>query len=109
MNSLNQLLEGKTLSQQDSKGFFQRLVKGELNDTQISAALVAMKMRGETPAELAGAAEAVLDVCKPFNRPDQVVVDSCGTGGDGSNTINIYNAVSSTTYTIFTKLTINIT
>ncbi|MBL4742036.1 MAG: anthranilate phosphoribosyltransferase [Idiomarina sp.] len=89
MNSLNQLLEGKTLSQQDSKGFFQRLVKGELNDTQISAALVAMKMRGETPAELAGAAEAVLDVCKPFNRPDQVVVDSCGTGGDGSNTINI--------------------
>ncbi|HAD47983.1 MAG TPA: anthranilate phosphoribosyltransferase, partial [Idiomarina sp.] len=50
MNSLNQLLEGKTLSQQDSKGFFQRLVKGELNDTQISAALVAMKMRGETPA-----------------------------------------------------------
>lgn len=89
MKSLNQLLEGQSLSQQDSKSFFQRLVKGELNDTQISAALVAMKMRGETPAELAGAAEAVLEVCKPFSRPDQVVIDSCGTGGDGSNTINI--------------------
>lgn len=89
MNSLNQLLEGKALSQPDSKAFFQRLVKGELNDTQISAALVAMKMRNETPAELAGAAEAVLEVCKPFNRPRQTVVDSCGTGGDGSNTINI--------------------
>lgn len=89
MKSLDQLLNGQTLSQQDSKAFFQRLVKGELNDTQISAALVAMKMRGETPAELAGAAEAVLEVCKPFQRPQQTVVDSCGTGGDGSNTMNI--------------------
>lgn len=89
MNILNQLLNGETLSQADSKKLFQHLVKGELNDIQISAALVAMKMRGETPAELAGAAEAVLAACKPLQRPQQFVVDSCGTGGDGSNTINI--------------------
>lgn len=89
MDVLKRLLDGQTLSQPDSKKFFQHLVKGELNDTQISAALVAMKMRGETPAELAGAAEAVLAVCKPFKRPSGIVVDSCGTGGDGSNTINL--------------------
>jgi len=89
MNKLKKLLDGERLSQQESKLFFQHLVKGELNDTQISAALVAMKMRGETSAELAGAAQAVLDVCKPFQRPQQLVFDSCGTGGDGSNTINI--------------------
>ncbi|WP_404399645.1 anthranilate phosphoribosyltransferase [Idiomarina seosinensis] len=89
MNLLNTLLNGETLTQAESKKLFQHLVKGELNDIQISAALVAMKMRGETPAELAGAAEAVLAACKPLQRPQQTVVDSCGTGGDGSNTINI--------------------
>lgn len=89
METLSKILAGQSLSQADSKKLFQHLVKGELNDTQISAALVAMKMRGETPAELAGAAQAVLAVCKPFQRPAAPVVDSCGTGGDGHNTINI--------------------
>lgn len=89
MKALQTLMSGETLTQDQTREFFTRLIKGELNDAQISAALIAMKMRGETPAELAGAAEAILSVAKPFIRPDTLVIDSCGTGGDGSNTINI--------------------
>lgn len=89
MKALQTLMSGEALTQDQTREFFQRLIKGELNDIQVSAALIAMKMRGETPAELAGAAEAILSVAKPFLRPDTTVIDSCGTGGDGSNTINI--------------------
>ena len=60
MNGITTLLEGRLCPRTRVKVF--RHLKGELNDAQISAALVAMKLRGETPAELAGAARAVLDV-----------------------------------------------
>ncbi|MAF74510.1 MAG: anthranilate phosphoribosyltransferase [Idiomarinaceae bacterium] len=89
MNEITTLLEGRPLSQDESQKLFRHLVKGELNDAQISAALVAMKLRGETPAELAGAARAVLDVSKPLTSTNAILADSCGTGGDGSNSINL--------------------
>ena len=89
MNEITTLLEGRPLSQDESQKLFRHLVKGELNDAQISAALVAMKLRGETPAELAGAARAVLDVSKPLTSTNGILADSCGTGGDGSNSINL--------------------
>ena len=68
MKALQTLMSGESLTQDQTREFFQRLIKGELNDIQVSAALIAMKMRGETPAELAGAAEAILSAAKPFLR-----------------------------------------
>lgn len=89
MEAIKQLLAGETLSMATTERLFDRLVKGELNEIQITALLTSMKMRGETPAEMAGAALALRRAAKSFKRPERVVVDSCGTGGDGSNTINI--------------------
>ncbi len=89
MHAINQLLNGTSLALQESESFFNHLVRGELNDIQITTALVAMKLRGEQPEELAGAAQALRRAAKEFKRPAQTVVDSCGTGGDGSNTMNI--------------------
>lgn len=89
MKALHTLMSGEALTQDQTRELFQRFIKGELNDIQVAAALIAMKMRGETPAELAGAAEAILSVSKPFIRPDTTVIDSCGTGGDGHQTMNI--------------------
>ncbi|MBY6063279.1 anthranilate phosphoribosyltransferase [Pseudidiomarina sediminum] len=89
METIKQLLAGETLSMAATERLFDRLVKGELNEIQITALLTSMKMRGETPPEMAGAALALRRAAKTFQRPDRVVVDSCGTGGDGSNTINI--------------------
>ena len=55
----------------------------------LAALLTAFKIKGETPEEIAGAAAAMRDNAVPFERPNYLYADSCGTGGDGSNTINI--------------------
>lgn len=89
MDAIKQLLSGNSLSMAASERLFDHLVKGELNEIQITALLISMKMRGEEPSEMAGAALALRRAAKSFQRPDRLVIDSCGTGGDGSNTINI--------------------
>lgn len=89
MQAIHQLLAGEELSAKAAEKLFDHLVKGELNDIQITAALVAMKLRGEQPPEMAGAAQALRRAAKTFKRPTRLVIDSCGTGGDGSNTMNI--------------------
>lgn len=89
MEVIKQLLAGEALTMQATEQLFNRLVKGELNEIQITALLTSMKMRGEQPPEMAGAALALRRAAKGFQRPDRIVVDSCGTGGDGSHTINI--------------------
>ena len=56
--------------------------------------LVALKMSGETVDELIGAARALRAADMPIStRPDYLFADSCGTGGDGSGTINLSTAV----------------
>lgn len=89
MQAIHQLLAGEALSASAAEKLFDHLVKGELTDIQITAALVAMKLRGEQPPEMAGAAQALRRAAKSFARPQRLVIDSCGTGGDGSNTMNI--------------------
>ena len=54
--------------------------------------LIALRMKGETAAELTGAARALLAAAEPFERPDYLFADCCGTGGDGSGLINISTA-----------------
>ena len=67
-------------------------MRGEVKPEQLAAALVSMKVRGEQPQEIAGAATALLENAAPFPRPDYLFADIVGTGGDGSNSINISTA-----------------
>lgn len=92
MHTLSRVLDGHTLQQDETESLFSHLIRGQLTDAQIAGMLIAMKIRGETPAEIAGAAQALRAAAKPFPRPDKVIADTCGTGGDGSNTINISTA-----------------
>lgn len=89
MQLLTPLLQGKSLTLAQAEKLFDHLVRGELNDIQITAALMTMKMRGEQPEEMAGAARALRRAAREFQRPERRIVDSCGTGGDGSHTMNI--------------------
>ncbi|RUO78841.1 anthranilate phosphoribosyltransferase [Idiomarina tyrosinivorans] len=89
MQLVKALLNQQRLSQADSYALFKRLVRGELNDIEMTAIVVAMAMRGETSEELAGAAQAIRSAAKMITRPNALVCDSCGTGGDGSNSFNI--------------------
>ena len=89
---LEKLYQAQTLSQQESHQLFSAVVRGELKPEQLAAALVSMKVRGESPQEIAGAATALLENAAPFPRPDYQFADIVGTGGDGSNSINISTA-----------------
>ena len=89
---LEQLYNGKTLSKEESAVIFNAIMQGELNNEQIAAMLIALKVRGATIEELSGAVSASLQNAKSFPRPDYPFADIVGTGGDGQNTINISTA-----------------
>ncbi|WP_214000854.1 anthranilate phosphoribosyltransferase [Arsukibacterium sp.] len=86
---VQQVLTGKPLTQHQSENFFSAVVNGEVEPVLLTALLVALKMRGETAAEIAGAAKALRQAALPFPETIAGSIDCCGTGGDGSNTINI--------------------
>lgn len=82
-------LTGQPLSFTQAEQFFSAVVQGEVEPVQLTALLVALKMRGETAAEIAGAASALRAAAKSLPQTIGGTIDCCGTGGDGSNTINI--------------------
>ncbi|MGF1842359.1 anthranilate phosphoribosyltransferase [Vibrio clamense] len=86
---INKLYDQQSLTQQESHQLFDVIIQGELDPILMAAALTALKIKGETPDEIAGAAKALLANASPFPRPDYDFADIVGTGGDGSNTINI--------------------
>ncbi len=91
---LNRLLDRRDLHQDEMRALMHALMGGEATDAQIGAVLVALRMKGETPQEIAAAAEVMraLSVRVPVRDTDHLV-DTCGTGGDGASTFNISTAV----------------
>ena len=89
---LHAVLQGETLSLEDSQAFFSAVVSGQVDDIVLSSMLTALKQRGETPAEIAGAAAAMIENAAPIARPAYEFADIVGTGGDGHHTINISSA-----------------
>lgn len=89
---LDKLFAAQTISRDESQALFSAIVRGELESAQLAAALISMKVRGEHPEEIAGAAAALLADAQPFPRPDYLFADIVGTGGDGTNSINISTA-----------------
>lgn len=90
---LARLYGGADLSETESQTLFSALVAGELSEPAIAAMLVALRLKGETAAELIGAARALRSADADFERPDYLFADTCGTGGDGSGSINVSTAV----------------
>ena len=91
--ALELLYGGQPLSQEGSEQLFQALVEGRLVEPQIAAMLMSLRLKGETADELIGAARALRAADEDFERPDYLFADSCGTGGDGSGSINVSTAV----------------
>jgi anthranilate phosphoribosyltransferase len=89
---LEKLYRAERISRQESEQLFGSIIQGQLAPAQLAAALISMKIRGEHPDEIAGAASALLADALPFPRPDYPFADIVGTGGDGSNSINISTA-----------------
>jgi len=86
---LAQLVENQDLSQKETALFFKQVLNGEVEPALLGSVLTALKIKGETPAEIAGAAVAIRAAATIFPEKDYPVADCVGTGGDGANTINI--------------------
>ncbi len=91
--ALEQLCLGDSLDRPSARSLFQALVQGDLSEAEIAAMLIALRLKGETVDELVGAAEALRAADTDFERPGYLFADSCGTGGDGSSSINVSTAV----------------
>ncbi len=91
-HALERLVGGGSLSRTETEELFGRLMDGELSDPVKAALLIALRMKGEVPAEIAGAASAMRRRAVRIPHSRERVVDTCGTGGDGRGTFNISTA-----------------
>jgi anthranilate phosphoribosyltransferase len=91
-NPLPKLLSGEDLTIDDAQHLFERLVLGKLEPGEIGGMLIALRMKHETAEEMIGAGRALSAAATPFDRPDGLFADCCGTGGDGSGLINVSTA-----------------
>ncbi|MFH7585959.1 anthranilate phosphoribosyltransferase [Oceanimonas smirnovii] len=87
--AMEQLYRGENISREQAHALFEQVMSGDMDPIVLSSLLTALKMKGETSDEIAGAASALLAAAKPFPRPDYAFCDIVGTGGDGMNTINV--------------------
>lgn len=90
--TLEAVCAGQDLSSEHTRELFEDLVQGNLSEIHTTAFLIALKAKGETPQEIAGAAQALRAAAHPFDRPEYAFADCCGTGGDGQGTINVSTA-----------------
>lgn len=90
--ALGNLFEGRDASRDEMQALFGCLVEGTLPEPLMAAAFVCLKLKGETSEELTGAALALRQAARAFPRPESLFADSCGTGGDGSGSINVSTA-----------------
>jgi anthranilate phosphoribosyltransferase len=82
-------LERRDLSADDMAAVVGRIMDGGATQAQIGAFLVALRAKGESVDEVVGAATAMRARAAKLRVPAGVVVDTCGTGGDGRSTINV--------------------
>ncbi|MBW7887997.1 MAG: anthranilate phosphoribosyltransferase [Bacteroidetes bacterium] len=84
-----QLIEGNSLTKEQTRECVLEIMSGTVSDIQISAFLTALRIKGETTAEIAGAAQAMREKATKIQTRHNNVIDTCGTGGDGIGTFNI--------------------
>jgi len=89
---LSRLGEGQSLSEVEARTFFSLCFSGQLSPVQLAASVLALKVRGETITEISAGVNYLRENVRKFEHPFDVI-DTCGTGGDGSHTYNISTTV----------------
>jgi anthranilate phosphoribosyltransferase len=92
VDALASLLEGESLDRARARAVMDEIMRGEATSAQIGGFLVALRLKGETPDEIAGCAEAMREHVLAVRPERDDLVDTAGTGGDGASTINISTA-----------------
>ena len=87
--AIAKVIEGGDLSRGEMTDVMNQIMSGEATDAQIGAFLIALRVKGECVDEIAGAASVMREKATPIATKHDVIVDTCGTGGDHSGTFNI--------------------
>ena len=88
--NFNTLCAGRSLTTEESQALFTQVFEGKIDPALLAGILTALKIKGETPEEIEGAARAMVAAAAHFPRPRGVEVgEIVGTGGDGMKTINV--------------------
>lgn len=90
--ALAQVIEGRSLSREQMAEVMQQVMTGGVTESQLGAFLVALRIKGEAIDEIAGAAQVMRALATPVVLNHEHLVDTCGTGGDGSNLFNVSTA-----------------
>ena len=91
--SISQLIGGNDIGRDQARAVMTQILSGEATDAQIGAFLVALRCKGETIEEITGCAEVMREKATRITTSRADVVDTCGTGGDGSGSFNISTVV----------------
>ena len=90
--ALGLIVEGQNLSREETQAVFQLIMTGEATPAQIGAFLAAIRVKGETPEEIAGAATVMRSLSTKVAVEHPNLIDTCGTGGSGVKLFNISTA-----------------
>lgn len=92
--ALQTVIDGVDLSEKDMTAVMEQIMGGQATDAQIGGFLIGLRMKGETVEEITAAAKVMRSLATPVEIADgPSLVDTCGTGGDGSSTFNISTTV----------------
>lgn len=92
--ALGKLIERQDLSQDEMVAVMRQVMTGEASSAQIGALLVALRMKGESIDEIAGAVRVMRELATAVEIKADNLIDLVGTGGDGANLFNISTASS---------------
>ncbi|MAE18015.1 anthranilate phosphoribosyltransferase [Candidatus Poribacteria bacterium] len=87
--AIQKVVEGSHLTQGETVETMNEIMSGEATSAQISCFITALRLKGETIEEIAGAAQVMREKATRIQTRHRLVVDTCGTGGDQSHTFNI--------------------
>lgn len=92
VDAIRKVTEGFSLTMEEAEAAMREIMAGKATDAQIAGYVSALRTKRETAAEIAGSARAMRALATPVPTRQPSLVDTCGTGGDGSGSFNISTA-----------------
>lgn len=90
---LGKVVSGTHLTEEEAVNLMDEIMTGKATDAQIAALITALRIKGETVDEITGFVRVMRQKATPVRTVHQTLLDTCGTGGDGSHTFNISTTV----------------
>ena len=88
-DAITKLADRSSLTEQEAESVMREMMDGAATPVQIAAYLMGLRLKGETVEEIVGSVRAMRAKALRIVVADPLVVDTCGTGGDGAHTFNI--------------------